>query len=213
MNDNFNTISGWALAAGIAVLGLTIVSGEMFKQHEVKKGGYVVEGGSEETATAEAPIATLLQTADAAKGEATFTKCASCHTIAAGGAAGIGPNLHAILGKSIAKQAGFAYSAGATAKGGNWDFEAMNAWLKSPKKFIEGTKMSFAGLSKGEDRANLMAYLNAQGSNLPLPAAGAAPAPAADAKSGAAPAPAADAKAGAGKAEGAANAVAAPQAK
>ncbi len=199
MNDNFNTISGWALAAGIAVLGLTIVSGEMFKQHKVEKGGFVVEGGSDESAAAEVPIANLLQAADVAKGEATFTKCASCHTIAAGGAAGIGPNLHAIMGKGIAKQAGFAYSSGATAKGGNWDFEAMNAWLKAPKKFIEGTKMSYAGLSKGEDRANLMAYLNAQGSNLPLPAAGAAPAPAAAAKS-------AEPKA----ADGAANAVAAP---
>ena len=52
----------------------------------------------------------------------------------------------------------------------------MNLWLKSPKKFADGTKMSFAGLSKPEDRANVIAYLNAQGSNLPLP-----PAPAADA--------------------------------
>jgi cytochrome c len=202
MNDNFNTISGWALAAGIAVLGLTIVSGEIFKQHPVEKGGFTVEGAADEGggAVADLPIATLLATADTAKGAATYTKCASCHTIAAGGAAGIGPNLHAIMGKGIAKQAGFAYSSGATAKGGNWDFEAMNAWLKAPKKFIEGTKMSFAGLSKGEDRANLIAYLNAQGSNLPLPAAPAAGAPAADAK----------AAAGAKAVEGAENAVTAP---
>jgi cytochrome c len=34
--------------------------------------------------------------------------------------------------------------------------------------------MTFAGLDDAQERANLMAYLNAQGSNLPLPAAPAA---------------------------------------
>jgi cytochrome c len=52
----------------------------------------------------------------------------------------------------------------------------MDHWLASPREFANGTKMSFAGLSKPEDRANVIAYLNAQGSNLPLPAADAAPA-------------------------------------
>jgi cytochrome c len=47
----------------------------------------------------------------------------------------------------------------------------MDAWLTSPRSYAPGTKMTFAGLGKAEDRANLMAYLNAQGSNLPLPAA------------------------------------------
>jgi cytochrome c len=45
----------------------------------------------------------------------------------------------------------------------------MSQWLKSPKSFVPGTKMTFAGLSKPEDRANLMAWMNQQGSNLPLP--------------------------------------------
>ena len=95
---------------------------------------------------------------------------------------------------------GFAFSAALAGMGGSWDFEKMNAWLTSPRKFAPGTKMSFAGLSSPEDRANLIVYLNAQGSNLPLPAAEAAPAaegaaaPAADAAAGApaaaAPAPA-----------------------
>ncbi len=171
-SNDFNTIAGWALAAGVAALGLTIVTGQYFKPHHVEKGGYEVAGaeGGESGGAADVPIANLLATADAAKGAEVFKKCAACHTITPGGASGTGPNVHGIMGKAIGKQAGFAYSPGVAGKGGNWDWESMNAWLKAPKKFIEGTKMSFAGLSKGEDRANLMAYMNAQGSNLPLPA-------------------------------------------
>ncbi len=172
MGDNFNTIAGWALAAGIAALGLTIVTGEMFKPHGVEKGGYPIEGAAVEGgAEAEKPIAALMQTADAGKGKEVFAKCSSCHTIAVGGANGQGPNLNAIMGKGIASIGGFAYSDSLKGKGGKWDFDSMSAWLRNPKRFAEGTKMSFAGISNGEDRANLIAYLNSEGSNLPLPAA------------------------------------------
>jgi cytochrome c len=196
MADQFNTIAGWTLGAGIIALGATLVTGEYFKHHHVEKGGYHVEGAAVVAdGKAEAPIAALLQTADVAKGEAVFKKCTACHTIAAGGANGLGPNLHGIMGKPIGKIAGFAYSPSVAGKGGNWDWEAMNSWMKNPKGFIEGTKMSFGGLGKGEDRANLLAYLNSQGSNLPLPAAPAADAPAAAAPAEGAAAPAAGAAA------------------
>ena len=207
MNDSFNTTAGWVLFAGIIALGTTIVSGEYFKGHHPEKGGYEVEsadGGEGGGAKAEEPIAALLQKADPAKGEEVFKKCVACHTINAGGANGTGPNLHGIVGKPIAKIAGFSYSAGAASHGGSWDWESLNSWLKSPKKFIDGTKMSFAGLSKGEDRANVIAYMNTQGSNLPMPAAPAA---------GAAPAAEGDAKATEAAAAPAANAAAPADAK
>jgi len=193
-SDQFNTIAGWTLAAGIVALGATIVTGQLFKHHPVEAGGYAVEsadGGAEGGAAKDPPIALLMQTADAAKGAEVFKKCASCHTINNGGANGIGPNLYGVMGKKHGHMAGFAYSAGMLAKPGNWDFEGMNDWLKSPKKYVEGTKMSFAGLSKPEDRANLIAYLNAEGSNLPLPAAPAAEAAPAEAGAANAAAPAA----------------------
>jgi cytochrome c len=190
MSDQFNTIAGWTLAAGIVALGGTIVTGQLFMHHPVETGGYAVEsaeGGAAGAAAKDPPIALLIQTADAAKGAEVFKKCASCHTINSGGANGIGPNLWATLGEEIGKgKAGYAFSAALSGHGGKWDFESLNAWLKSPKKFADGTKMSFAGLSKPEDRANLIAYLNAQGSNLPLPAAPAAGAEAAPAEEGAA---------------------------
>jgi cytochrome c len=196
MDSRSNLVAMMGLGASIVALGGFIVSGEYFKSDRPEKMGYVVEGveatGGEEAAV-EVPIATLLASADPAKGAEVFKKCASCHSINQGGANGIGPNLWATMGKPHGHVAGFAYSGALKAVPGNWDWEGMNKWLKSPKAFAAGTKMSFAGLSKGEDRANVIAYLNSQGSNLPLPAAPAAPAaaeaatPAASATEAAAP--------------------------
>ena len=180
MDDRFNTIAGWVLAAGIVALGTSIASGMYFASHEPEKPGFEVadaapaEGGG---AAAKVDIATLLPTADAAKGAEVFKKCAACHTVTQGGANGIGPNLYATMGEPIGQgKGGFAFSDALKSVGGTWDFQKMDAWLISPKKFAPGTKMTFAGLSKPEDRANLAVYLNPQGSNLPLPAAAAAPA-------------------------------------
>lgn len=188
MDDRNNTIAGWVLGGGIAALGLSIASGMYFHPElpEAGKQGYAIEGveSGEAGGAAVVPIATLLATADIAKGEAIFKKCVACHTIAAGGANGIGPNLNGVLGKPLASHAGFAYSDALKSKGGNWTFEAMSEWLANPKKYAPGNKMTFAGLGNPEERAAVMLYINSQGSNLPLPAAPAAPAegaePAAD---------------------------------
>lgn len=174
MDDRFNTIAGWALFSGIVGLGLMSVSSHYFqadKPHRPHHMGFEIEGvESEGGGAAEIPLATLLAEADPAKGKSVFAKCASCHTINAGGANGIGPNLHGVMGEAIGQGAGgFAFSDALKSHGGNWDFENMNAWLTSPKAFASGTKMTFAGLSKPEDRAALMLYLNSEGSNLPLP--------------------------------------------
>lgn len=200
MDGRNNTIAGWVLGAGIVALGSAIVGGMIFDGHRPDKMGYPIEG-VEETGTggaaAEVPIATLLPTADPAKGAEVFKKCAACHTINQGGANGIGPNLYATLGEAIAQgKNGFAFSDALNAVGGVWDFEKMNAWLTSPRKFAPGTKMTFAGLSNPQDRANVLAYINSQGSNLPLPKA---PAAAPDAAAGGKPS-------GAGAAPGASSA-------
>ena len=184
MDDRSNTIAGWVLAGGIVALGLSIASGMYFNAEAPEKEGFAVV--AEETGAAggvaAVPIATLLATADIAKGEAVFKKCTACHTIASGGANGIGPNLWASMGKPHGHVAGFAYSDALKSIPGNWDWESMDKWLANPKKYAPGTKMTFAGLGNPEERANLILYLNAQGSNLPLPAPPAAdPAAAADA--------------------------------
>jgi cytochrome c len=174
MDNRFNTIAGWTLAAFGTALGLSIAGGMLFDSGHPEKEGYPVEAaaeaGGEGGGEAEQPIAALLASADATKGADVFKKCSACHTITPGGAAGVGPNLHGVMGKPIAGGA-FAYSDALKGVGGNWDWDKMNAWLKSPRKFADGTKMTFAGLSNPQDRANVILYLNQQGSNLPLPAA------------------------------------------
>jgi len=193
MDDRINTIAGWVLAGGIVALGLSIVTGMYFHPEAPEKEGFAVvaEASGDAGGVAVVPIATLLATADVAKGEAVFKKCAACHTIAQGGANGIGPNLWASMGKPHGHVAGFAYSDALKSVPGNWDWEGMDKWLANPKKYAPGTKMTFAGLGNPEERANLILYLNAQGSNLPLPAPPAAEAPAADAAAADAAAPAA----------------------
>ena len=186
MDNKTNTIAGWVLAGCVCALGLSIASGMAFHSGRPEKMGYPIEGVEEGAAgggAAEAPIAARLATADVAKGQASFAKCAACHTITQGGANGVGPNLWATMGEAIAQgKAGFAFSEALKSKGGTWTFDAMDQWLKSPRKFADGTKMTFAGLGNAEERANVIAYLNSQGSNLPLPAAPAAGAEAAPAE-------------------------------
>ena len=191
------------LGAGIVALGGAILFGKVIEGHVPGEGkqGYVIQGVESSEgggAGPVVPLATLLASADVAKGEAVFKKCTACHTINSGGANGIGPNLYATLGKPLGSHAGFDYSEALKGKGGTWTFEAANEWLTNPKKYAPGNKMTFAGLSNPEDRANLLVYLNAQGSNLPLPpppAEGAAPAEAAAPAEGAPAAAAATAPA------------------
>ena len=147
--DLFNTAAGWVLFAGVVGLGLSILSGKYFhgdKPERPEKLGYVIEGVAEESAgPAEMTMAEALNMMPAAEliaaGEKAYSKCQSCHTIDAGGANGIGPNLAGVMGGPVASKAGFAYSAELKALGGNWDWDRMNDWLKNPKAYVSGTKM------------------------------------------------------------------------
>ncbi|MFP5455159.1 MAG: c-type cytochrome, partial [Alphaproteobacteria bacterium] len=134
--------------------------------------GVEEEGAAAGGAAAEKPIAFYLASADPAKGAEVFKKCAACHNATKGGPNALGPNLWGLLGEPIGKGKGFAFSDALSGKGGVWEWQNLSDWLKSPKAFAPGTKMTFAGLSKPEDRANLIAYLNQQSdAPKPLPAA------------------------------------------
>jgi cytochrome c len=212
MTDRSNTIFGWLLFCGIIALGLSHLSAAYFKagkEERPEKMGYAIAGVVEEGAGAGAgpSFTELLATADAAAGEKVFAKCMACHTIDQGAANGIGPNLYGTVGEPIGKgKGGFAFSDALSGKGGNWSFDNLDAWLTSPKAFAPGTKMTFAGLPDAKDRANVVAFLNSKGSNLPLPKPEAKPA--ADAAAPAAGASGAPA-AGAGPAANASGAPAA----
>ena len=188
MDDRFNTIAGWVLFAGIVALGSSIVAGEYFHSERPEKMGYPIAGVQEEgaggAAEAEKPIEFYLASADIAKGQQVFNKCMACHNAEKGGANQLGPNLWDIVGEPIAQgKGGFAFSDALKKVGGTWNWDNLSKWLDSPKAFAPGTKMTFAGLSNPQDRADVIAFLNAHSdSPQPLPKAPAEAAPAAAGK-------------------------------
>lgn len=181
MDNRFNTIAGWVLFSGIIALGLSILSGKYFhadKHERPEQPGYVIQGVEAEGGDAGAApdLGTLLAAATPEAGAKVFAKCSACHTIEQGGANGIGPNLFAVMGTKIGSHAaGYSYSPALSGHGGEWNWENMDAWLKNPRAFADGTKMSFAGLASAEDRAALMVYLESMGGAPARPAPAAEP--------------------------------------
>ena len=96
---------------------------------------------------------------DVKKGQKVFKKCKACHTVKEGGKNKVGPNLFGIYGKEAAKVDGFKYSKAMKGGGLTWDEATLDGFLKKPKKYLKGTKRSFAGLRKEKDRKNVIAYL------------------------------------------------------
>ena len=123
------------------------------------------------------PIEELLAKAEVGRGESSAKKCMACHTFAKGGRNLVGPNLWGVVGRPRASEAGFNYSAALKAKGGNWTIDDLNQFLTNPRGAIPGTNMTFAGISRASERADLLAYLNSLADNpAPLPKAAEAPA-------------------------------------
>lgn len=122
------------------------------------EGGDTADAAAEDTG---ADFETLLASADPAAGEKVFGKCKACHKL--DGSKGTGPHLDGVVGRPVASVPDFAYSDGMKAHGGNWEPEPLQVFLTDPKGVVPGTKMSFAGLKKAEDRANLIAYLGTTG--------------------------------------------------
>ena len=126
----------------------------------------VAQAYSVETGEAEAPaeaaesgpdFTVVLASADVAAGEKTFGKCKACHKI--DGTNSTGPHLNGVIGRARGTVEGFGYSAAMLSAHDLWAPETLNTFLTAPKVYVPGTKMSFAGLPKVEDRANVIAYL------------------------------------------------------
>ncbi|MBU1323669.1 MAG: cytochrome c family protein, partial [Alphaproteobacteria bacterium] len=168
----WNKIMGAGLATALVIIGVQQVTGAIYHSEPPEKMGYFVDAPEEAAAggAAEAlPIdwGTVLPTADLAAGEAAFARCKACHTITAGGANGIGPNLYGVVGGPVMHSAGFAYSDALSAhkaEAPNWGYDELDAFITAPARYVPGTKMSFAGLRDNETRVNLIAYLRSQGS-------------------------------------------------
>lgn len=123
---------------------------------------YVIETGEGEAAkeeAAEVSFADVLAAADPEKGAKIFGKCKACHKVEQG-ANSTGPYLYGVVGRAVGTAEGFGYSGKLKAVADVWTPEHLNEFLTNPKGFAPGTAMSFAGLKKIEDRANVIAYLD-----------------------------------------------------
>lgn len=189
--DSFemNKVIGGLLGTVFVVFSVALVSDALFASPAPEKPGFVIEaaeptaGAAGAEAAGPKPIAELMPAASAEKGAAIFKKCEACHSGEKGGPNKVGPDLWDIVDRPVAEHEGFSYSAGmkAFSNGGaeKWTYDHLYHFLLSPKAFVKGTAMGFAGLKKDEDRADLLAFLRTLSDNpKPLPEAAA---PAADA--------------------------------
>ena len=157
------------LVYGAAFLGNTLVH---VREHEpaMAVAGAPAAAPKEEAAAPQAveDIKPLLAQADPAAGEKVFGKCKACHNAEKGGANQVGPNLWGVVGRPIAQHEGFSYSQALSSHTGDtWTYDELSSYLASPKAWAPGTKMTFAGLSKPEERANVIAFLRTRSDSPP----------------------------------------------
>jgi cytochrome c len=179
--DSFevNKIVGAILATFLVMVVLNITAEAVFTAPPPAKPGYEVKIPEKTTTPAagqpaapEEPIEKLLASASVERGQMTAKQCATCHTFDKGGPNAVGPNLYGVVGRPRASEPGYNYSAAMKAKGGDWSIDELNKFLSNPQGYIPGINMRFAGLPRGNQRADVIDYLNSLSDNpKPLPVA------------------------------------------
>jgi cytochrome c len=168
----WNKIIASVLTAMIIAMVSGIMANQLVRPKHLEHPAYVPPGaeagasaataatGGAETAAAPEKIEPLLAKADPQKGQQLAKPCLQCHTFEKGGQNKIGPNLYGIMTENIASAPNYQFSQALAAhKGEKWEPEKLNLWLFKPQSFAKGTKMTFPGLPKAQDRADVTAYL------------------------------------------------------
>jgi cytochrome c len=166
---DFNKVAAGILCAGVVFVASFVIAEGIFSPDKLEKQAYIIDTGMAETANSEteskpayltgADFDALVNKGDIAKGETIFKKCIACHSNDKGGANKVGPNLWDIFEHDIASNEGYKYSDGLKVLEGNWTIEHLNGWLYSPRDYVKGNRMGFAGIKDNTERANIIAYL------------------------------------------------------
>src|ERR1700761_6506149 len=177
----FNKLAASLLVALIVAMVTGLVAEQLVHPKRVEQAAYPIAGGESTETQAAAPAAPekpapsaadVWAKADATKGADIAKKCAACHDFTKGGPNKVGPNLFGIVGDKKGEGRGFNFSAAMKAKGGTWTIDDLSQFIDNPKGFVPGTAMGFAGIQKGSERADVIAYLNSlSDSPQPLPTA------------------------------------------
>jgi cytochrome c len=162
-----NKIVASILVGGMITLSAGIITNFIYNPgHAGGEAGHQVAAVTPTSKVVE-PILGLLASADVAKGETVAKKCLTCHVFEAGGENKVGPGLWSLIGRAAGTHEGFAYSEAMKSSAKTWTYSELNRYLASPKTSVPGTKMSFVGLPKAEDRANLIAWLRTRADSEP----------------------------------------------
>jgi len=163
-----NKIFGAILGALVFVMGVGFIAEAIYRPIENRGATYelpepeIAEGQTGPVVQEIEPIAVRMQTASAEAGERLMNRCQSCHDYSEANANRTGPGIYNIMGEVIAHHDDFNYSDALIAlreQGEVWDYQHMDDFLASPRNFAPGTRMTFAGLSNPQDRANMIAFL------------------------------------------------------
>ncbi len=173
-------ICGVLLTVALVVSLSNVIANEIIPEHRVEARATLAaateaepqeapsSAAAVEAEPAEAPrgVAALLAAADPAAGVKAVKRCTACHSLDKGGKHKLGPNLWDLVGRPIASAAGYGYSGALKAKSGEtWNYDNLDAYLTKPKDWAPGTKMSFAGIKKPKQRADLIAHLRGLSDN------------------------------------------------
>lgn len=180
--DSFelNKIAGAVLGTLLFVMSIGMLASAVFAPQKPAVPGYALAGAEEAKPAAEAaaaapsvPLPELLAKADAARGQTAARACVACHAFEQGGANKVGPAIWDVVDRAKGSVAGFGYSGALkerASKGEKWDYASLDAFLANPRQYLPGTTMAFAGISRPEQRADVIAYLRSLSDNpKPLP--------------------------------------------
>ncbi len=170
-----NKIFASILFVSLIMVGIGVIVDSLYKPSKVTQKGYHIEitadAGGAAAEEESLDIAALLASANIEKGKVIAKKCIACHTFDKGEPNKVGPNLWGVVGNKKAHLGSdFNYSKAILAQEGHWGYDELFHFLKKPQKYISGTKMAFAGISKPEQIADVVLYLHSMSDNpIPLP--------------------------------------------